>query len=223
MRIAPYLLPLGAYLAFGSLAGGDGWKRYYAPLVAAQVLATGALLWTFRRHYELGPRRHIGWGAAAGVVGLGVWICLSDEAITGAVFQWLPAWLVPTARAAFDPFAEFESPLAQWAFIGLRLVGLALLVPLAEELFWRGFLLRFLVRQEFQQVPLGQFTPLSCAGVTLLFALAHPEMLAALVWGLGVNVLLYRSRSLWPCVVAHAATNLLLGVYIVTMHQWRLW
>jgi CAAX protease family protein len=54
--------------------------------------------------------------------------------------------------------------------------------------------------------------------------LMHPgELLAAFVWFSLVTWLMTRTRNIWDCVAAHAVTNLLLGIYVVTQHQWQLW
>src|SRR5262249_30767252 len=101
--------------------------------------------------------------------------------------------------------------------------GLAVLVPVAEELFWRGFLARWLVNPDWQRQPLGHFTPASFIIVTVLFTLAHPEWLAAAVYCALLNGLLAWKRDLWNCVVAHGVSNLALGVYILTEKDWKLW
>ena len=36
-------------------------------------------------------------------------------------------------------------------------------------------------------------------------------------------LLLARTKSLWACIVAHAVTNLLLGLYVIHFHQWQYW
>ena len=103
------------------------------------------------------------------------------------------------------------------------MLGLAVVVPLMEEVFWRGFLIRYLVNDDFESVPQGTYTPLSFWVVVLLFTLAHPELLAAAIWCAGINLVLYRTKNLWACIVAHAVTNLLLGVYILASGAWVLW
>jgi CAAX prenyl protease-like protein len=113
--------------------------------------------------------------------------------------------------------------LSVWGFVAVRLVGLALVVPVAEELFWRGFLARWLLGPDWQTRPVGQFTPVSFAIVTLLFTLAHPEWVAAAVYCALLNGLAYWTRDLWNCVVAHAVSNLVLGGYILTTGDWKLW
>ena len=53
--------------------------------------------------------------------------------------------------------------------------------------------------------------------------LAQPgELLAALVWFSRITVLMVRTRSLWACVTAHGATNLVLGLYVLRTGQWQL-
>ncbi|MFN5898356.1 MAG: type II CAAX prenyl endopeptidase Rce1 family protein, partial [Planctomyces sp.] len=59
--------------------------------------------------------------------------------------------------------------------------------------------------------------------VLAVFTAMHPEILAAVVWVSGMNLLWQRTGNLWACVVAHAATNLLLGLYIIRTGSWHLW
>ncbi len=57
---------------------------------------------------------------------------------------------------------------------------------------------------------------------TVFPMLIHPaELLAAAVWFSMVTWLMVRTRNVWDCVAAHAVTNLLLGVYVVTSGEWR--
>jgi len=53
--------------------------------------------------------------------------------------------------------------------------------------------------------------------VAVAFALSHsrPDWIAAFVVGVLYNVVAYRSRSLALCILAHATTNLLLGLWII--------
>lgn len=105
----------------------------------------------------------------------------------------------------------------------MRFFGLALVVPLIEEVFWRGFLLRWLIDEDFEQVPIGAYTFGSFAAVTLLFALVHPEILAAIAWGALANGVLYLTKNLWATIAMHMTTNLLLGLYVLQTREWFLW
>ncbi len=107
--------------------------------------------------------------------------------------------------------------------MALRLTGATLLVPVAEELFWRGFILRWIVNPDFQKVPIGTFTWPSFVLTSLLFATEHNRWLVGLVAGIVYNLLVYRTRSLFACMVAHGVTNLALGVYVLNTGLWTFW
>ena len=102
---------------------------------------------------------------------------------------------------------------------------MVVIVPLVEELFWRGFLLRFCINEDFRSVPVGTFTWTSFLVVTVAFCFEHtrPDWPAALLTSALYNWVAYSSRSLLACVIAHAITNLLLGFYILKTQQWGFW
>ncbi len=127
-------------------------------------------------------------------------------------------------RAEFDPLTAFPNRTEAIAFIAIRFIGLVAIAPWMEELFYRSFLLRFANNPyDFQQVPIGKYELTSCVVVVLLMALSHPEWLAAAIFSLALNVLLYRTRNVFACVVCHGATNLVLGIYVLTAHAWVYW
>ena len=95
-----------------------------------------------------------------------------------------------------------------WAFISVRLLGLALVVPVVEELFWRSFLLRWLIDNDFTRVPIGKVTPMAAAVTSALFGLAHPEWLPALLTGALWAWLLWQTKSLSACLISHMTANL---------------
>ena len=66
-------------------------------------------------------------------------------------------------------------------------------------------------------------TPLAAAVTSVVFALAHPEWLPALVTGLLWAWLLWQTKSLAACCVSHVATNLALGVYVIATGDWKFW
>jgi CAAX prenyl protease-like protein len=217
-----FIAPFALFMIFTTAEGLDALKPYYPWVYSAKLAVVVGALLRFRRSY---PALNVsGWwiGAAVGAVGLPVWVLLANIDIAAYLPAALRSQLVGS-RAELNPW-QLPIPLAgQWAFVAVRLFGLAVVVPIMEEIFWRGFLVRVLVRERFDEVPFGAFTPLSFAGTTLLFALVHPELLAALIWGASVNGVLYATRNLWACVLAHAVTNALLGAYILQTGAWQLW
>ena len=164
---------------------------------------------------------------AVGVVGVVLWIGLCHLQLERKLLAplGLDRFLGLGERPAFNPLAELaETPLWAYTFLAIRFLGLALVVPIIEEFFLRGFIMRFAVREDWWTVPFGQVTPLAAVLGTAVPMLMHPaELLAALVWFSLVTWLMTRTKNIWDCASAHAVTNLLLGIYVVTQHQWQLW
>ncbi|SRR5579862_411217 len=210
-----YTVPFFVFMAL--LALGDAIHsgfRHSAPkywIFPLQTFVCGALLLRFRREYPLAKPRAAGFAALVGIVVLAVWI--SPQELFGAQRRY----------EGFDP--AMVRGIWYLPSLFLRFVRLVAVVPLLEEIFWRGFLLRYLIDADFERVPFGALRPIPFALVTLFFALAHlgPDFAPALVTGALYNVVACRTRSLGACVFAHALTNLLLGFYIMTTGQWGFW
>jgi CAAX prenyl protease-like protein len=128
------------------------------------------------------------------------------------------------SRSAFNPLDELaSSPLWAYCFLAVRFIGLVLIVPVMEEMFLRGFLMRFFVAADWWRVPIGIVNFAAVVAATVVPTLMHPqEALAAGAWFSAVTWLLIRSRRLWPCLVAHGVTNLLMGIYDVASGTWWL-
>jgi CAAX prenyl protease-like protein len=104
-----------------------------------------------------------------------------------------------------------------------RLAGAVIVVPVMEELFWRSFLIRYVIEPDFEKVPIGRFTWPSFLVTTVLFGLEHDLFLAGMMAGVAYNLLLYYSKSLSHCILAHAITNLALGIYVLISAKWYFW
>jgi len=100
-----------------------------------------------------------------------------------------------------------------------------IVAPLVEEIFWRGFLLRYLIRENFTEVAVGTFSWFSFFVVAVAFGFTHSraDWIPAMICGALYNLVAYRTRSLASCVLAHATTNLLLGLWIMQTRQWGFW
>jgi len=109
------------------------------------------------------------------------------------------------------------------AMTAARLFGAVLVVPVMEELFWRSFLIRYIINPDFSKVPIGLFTWSSFLLTVLLFGLEHNLFLAGMMAGTAYNLLLYRTKSLAHCILAHAVTNLALGIYVIYTGNWQFW
>jgi CAAX prenyl protease-like protein len=106
----------------------------------------------------------------------------------------------------------------------LRTMRAALIVPLIEELFWRGWLPRWMQDNTFSKIPLGQYTRFAFWITALLFAAEHgPFWEVGLIAGLIYNWWMRRTRSLGDLVLAHAVTNLALSLYVIRTENWMFW
>ena len=198
----------------------------------AKTIAVAAALWAYRNKYEE-LRPHWSWLAVAvGLAAIAFWIfgdpyypglgeaMTRVEAWANRLFGYRePQWTPPVP---FDPHT-LGAATRMWSFIAVRVVGAVLVVPLMEELFWRGFLIRWLVKEDFKSVPLGTFTWQSFAITVAMFGAEHNEWLAGLVCGALYNWLYYRTKSVTACVIAHAVSNAALAAWVLARGDWKFW
>jgi CAAX prenyl protease-like protein len=219
-----YILPFAVFmggLALVSLVqslapeeNGPLWladpKYWVYPLQA--IVCAGLLLW-FWKTYAWGAQWHNVTAVFTGLVVLAVWIS--------------PQWLLGAEprTEGFNPDIFAGSAALYWGSLAFRFARLVVVVPLLEEIFWRGFLLRYLIKEDFTKVPFGAFSWFSFGVVTVMFGLAHfgPDFIPALLTGAIYNLLAVKTRSLNCCVIAHAVTNLGLGLYIRQTGHWGFW
>jgi hypothetical protein len=162
-----------------------------------------------------------------GVLGGVLWVAICRWQLEARVLEavGLAEWASWGARAAYDPYTHLgDTPWGLAVFLAIRLTGLALIVPLLEEIFLRGFLMRFIQQPDWWKIPLGSVTAAAAVTATVYGILAHPaEPIAAAVWFSLITFLYVRTKSLWDCVIAHAVTNALLGIYVLAFRDWTLW
>jgi len=204
--------------------------EYYPWIYIAKIVLTLAAVWFVLPGYREFPLKVGPLSIVVGVVGVVVWIALCRLDIEHTLLQ--PnlektglGWIIGTgSRSAYNPFEQLAGhPSAAWAFLAVRFIGLAAVVPLIEEFFLRGFLMRFVAEADWWKVPFGKVNALAVVVGTAVPMLMHPgELLAAAAWFSMVTWLMVRTRSIWDCVAAHAITNLLLGVYVVSTGEWHL-
>ncbi len=110
-------------------------------------------------------------------------------------------------------------------FLFFRIAISVVAVPILEELFWRGWLMRWLIDdRDFRRVPLGAYTPMAFWLVAILFAAEHGSFWdVGLISGAIYNFWMVRTRNLWDCILAHAVTNGALAAWVVLAGQWQYW
>jgi CAAX prenyl protease-like protein len=92
-----------------------------------------------------------------------------------------------------------------------------------EELFWRSFLIRYIIGNDFSKIPIGTFSWASFLITVVLIGLEHHYFLAGMMAGAVFNLLLYFTRSISQCILAHAVANLALGIYVLQTGKWLFW
>ncbi|HJT81197.1 MAG TPA: CAAX prenyl protease-related protein [Chthoniobacterales bacterium] len=219
-KLTAFVAPMVVFMALlllrsvlPSLGSGFWAQRSEYWVFPLQTIVCGALLWRFWPAYEIRRPRQVGVGIGVGLLVLVLWI--APQSFLG----------FPARTEGFNPDVFAGQPIPYWLTVIFRFLRLVVVVPLVEEIFWRGFLLRYLINEKFEQVPFGTFSWLSFLAVTFAFCLAHtmPDWPAAVVTGALYNWVAYRTKSLSTCVVTHAVTNFGLGLWIMSTKQWGFW
>lgn len=111
-----------------------------------------------------------------------------------------------------------------WMVLISRTIKAAVLVAIIEELFWRGWLMRWLIKPNFESVPLGTYAPQAFWITAVFFALEHGSYWeVGLLTGLIYGWWMIRTRTLGDLIIAHGVTNLLLSIYVIKFEQWQYW
>ncbi len=221
-RIAPFTL----YMAFVGLDEGLRYlaargvmtlsERFFLDLYPLKALSVGILLYLCRKNYFEVRLRDLAkpfatlTAVATGIAVFVLWIHMDFSFATMG------------SPPGFDPNI-FHGHAERIFMKAARLSGAVLVVPVMEELFWRSFLIRYVVAPDFIKVTIGRFTWPSFLITAVLFGLEHHLFLAGIMAGITYNLLLYYTRSLSQCIVAHAVTNLALGIYVLNTGKWYFW
>lgn len=198
--LVPFIALTGASIVASLFVPHDQW------LYLLKVAAVGAALWAYRGVYARFPSAVSPLSLAAGV-GVGVaWIATDPGQGGEALRAWiagLPVWVAT-------------------AWLACRALGAIILVPITEELAFRGFLQRALVRRDFLSVAPGHFTWLSFVATSVMFGLVHQRFVAAALAGAIYALLVYRSGRLSDAIGAHVVTNAVIVAWAIAMQQWSL-
>jgi uncharacterized protein len=213
---AAYVAP---FLAFVGLMGIE--KAFSLPpvyfyvirfLVVLTILA--AVSRPYLKFRPSAPLASIG----AGIVVFAIWI--APDQLFGYRQHWLFENSITGAAVSSLP-AELRTNIA---FLVVRCVSSFALIPVLEELFWRGWLMRWLIDHEWMKVPPGAYQRSALWIVALLFASEHgPYWEVGLAAGVVYNWWMVRTRNLADCILAHGVTNALLCGWVLITHQWQYW
>lgn len=220
--------PFLVFLAFSLLLfvadGSWQWNHPSAPwyqrapemlIYPLQVVGCAAYIWYIRKGIRWSASlKSCLLGVFAGVVGIAAWL-------TPYTAGWIPN------EGGFEPELIFgENTAAIVIEYVFRFARAALIVPIVEELFWRGYLMRWCINRDFpQNVPLGQGSWLSYIVVTAAFMFAHNpvDYAGAFVYGSVAYLLVVRTKCLLPVILMHAVANLIMGVCAISLDMPQLW
>ncbi len=212
-----YIAPFAAFLFFLVL----GPRLPLDPRVEApvRVMLLGGICWVCWPHeITLRPSRWV-LSIGIGAVVFALWIA--------------PDLLIPGYRN-FLPFSNgvighvhssmrAEALHSAW-MLSWRSARAVIIVPLIEELFWRAWMMRWLIDYRFTSVPLGAYAPFAFWVTAILFASEHgPYWDVGLLTGITYNLWMIRSKSLADCILMHAVTNGLLCAYVIATGNWQYW
>ena len=208
-----YVIPMVVYTAFTFLES-QPLGISYPFMYTLKAVVTAITLYMSRKLWK-----EIAWDSKMVLPGLGVGLLVFLE------------WIIVDPhtrhflgqRTAYNPFHEISQPGIRAMFLMVRFTGLVLIVPVMEELFWRSFLIRWFTDPDFKNVSMTGWSWSAFGMVAGIFALSHPEWLAALICAAAYGLLLRKTGSLFACVEAHASTNLILGLYILRVHAYQYW
>jgi hypothetical protein len=213
----PYVLPFAVFIAFLAVQHFSLLPETL-DLPLRLVVLTAVLAAVSRRAISF-RMTSAAWSVLLGIAVFGIWLApdllfphyREHWLFQNRIFGTLASSVSESLRS--DPFA-----------LACRSVRAVILVPIVEELFWRAWLMRWLIRPQFEAVPLGTYAASSFWITAVMFALEHgPYWDVGLIAGVLYNAWMVRTRSLGDCILAHAVTNACLCVYVIASGQWQYW
>lgn len=207
-RVLPFII----FAGLTALQGQFGESSKYWIYLGKTLIGVW-LLWAI---WPVVPemRWKIGWeGIVVGVLVFVLWVGL-DPFYRKFVNPGTP----------WNPHEEFgHGTVLAWMIILGRILGSTLVVPPLEEMFYRSFVYRYIIKADFTSVPLTQFQPVAFFVTCGLFGIVHREWLAGILCAMAYQWLVLRKGHLGEAMTAHAITNLLLGCYVVYKGAWQFW
>ena len=213
----PYVLPFAVLVALIPAVGVLGLGAR-TELLIRLLLPAAALLWVWR---SLPPIK-VSRPAASCLLGVGVFVgWIAPDLLAPG---WRSSWLLQNPLVgkltASLPAAAWNDPVN----LLLRSLRACTVVALAEELFWRGWFMRWLIRDDFEAIPVGAYQARAFLATALLFALEHGSYWdVGLLAGLAYNWWAVRTRSLGDLILAHCVTNAALAAFVIATQRWEFW
>jgi len=213
----PYVLPFASFMAFLAI------QNYVAlpPGIdyPVRVAVLSVILFVFSRHVIDLRSAHRLESVILGIAVFVIWVG-PDVLFPSYRQHWLFQNAILGRMGAPVPEQTIMAPVVLWT----RIIRAVVLVPIIEELFWRAWLMRWLISPQFEQIKLGAYAPMAFWITAVLFASEHgPYWDVGLITGVIYNWWMVRTRSLGDCILVHAVTNACLCGYVVATRHWEYW
>ena len=202
---AAYLVPFLAILAASFISkAASGYFEWLYPL---RFIAAAIALWYFRSEYRKLDWR-FGWIAPA--TGAAIFLAWIGPAL----------WMHERHASPLGSALAALSPSIRTAWIAFRVAAAVVTVPIAEELAFRGYLARRLISRNFDEVSFRSLTSLSVCLSSVAFGVMHgSHWFVGILAGLAYAAVLKWRGRIGDAVIAHATSNLLLAVWVLTARR----
>ncbi len=203
--LVPVLLPLLTWIGVSLLSSSlsDGHDPFYG----LRVIVTAGVLWSQRTYYLARLRLPSG-------------LAVSTGAAVGALWL-LVVSLGDSSSPPAPPVLSWSWSLSGWLFV--RTLGAVAIIPLVEELAFRYFLTRWVSERDFESISLRNLSWIGILVSSIVFSLVHEQHLLALATGVIYCWLLRKRGELSDAVAAHAASNLVIALWVLATLDFRHW
>jgi exosortase E/protease (VPEID-CTERM system) len=204
---AAYLMPLLAVLAAGVVSHviSNDFDLFYCLRPIAGLLA----LAFYRRKLSSLDWSFSWCGPCVGAAVFLIWIV--------AAHFLLPSHAMPERLSML-------SPAWRDSWVAARIAGSILIVPLAEELAYRGFVMRRLIDPDFESVSYRAVRWPALMVSAVVFGMAHGALwFPGIVAGMAFGLILMRRGRIGEAVAAHVTANALIAAFVLGAGQWQLW
>lgn len=168
-----------------------------------------AVIWKIRKNLPSINVDSLGFPLLAGIAVFAFWI-----------------FAIPVDHTASNIFDNqlFSLPvglMVLWLII--RVAGSSVVVPIVEELAFRGFLWKYLETNMRDKLNPSLIPYFALLASSITFGVFHSNWFAAFCAGLVYGLLYLYSRKLINTILAHAVTNFLISIYVLSTNHWSYW
>jgi exosortase E/protease (VPEID-CTERM system) len=202
---------------------------YVAPMLA--VIAVSLLTGLFATDIDL---LYFARAAAGALV---LWLCRGYYTqlrstpsvlsfVIGVVIAALWMVLIKAPEGGVSPIAaelDTLTPASKALWLIGRVFGLVVIAPIAEELAFRGYLLRRLQARDFSHMPGTQWTVPAVLVSSLLFGAIHADLIAGTAAGLLFALAMLHRGKIVDAITAHVVANAVLAVVGLLRGAYWLW